>query len=144
MGAVNTLTTRSVHSTSTDGWIDRQEQFLQHVRSPYHRGEFSGAAVSEVANHPFCSDRIELQVAVDQSGGVSEAWHHGTSCITSLAAASILCEHIEGKSLAYLKNFSRDDMLALLDIQLTPLRQQCALVAHNALQQILQSQREDQ
>jgi len=117
-----------------------EERFLQHIRWPHHRGELRGPVASGESKHLFCGDRILLQLTFDKSEHISEAWHNGTGCITSLAAASILCEHIEGKSLAELKEFSEDDMLALLGIQLTPLRQQCALVAFNALRQILESQ----
>ena len=132
------------NSCNRSGWnVAQEDRFLEHLRSPYHSGELSGATDSATANHRFCGDRICLQVAFDSKDHVTEAWHNGNGCITSLAAASILCEYIEGKSLTKLQDFSKDDMLALLGIQLTPLRQHCALVAFHALQVILESQREE-
>ncbi len=113
--------------------------FLDHIHSPYHRGQLNNKTVNQAGRNPFCGDRIEVQLLFDTENEVDEAWHNGNGCITSLAAASILCEHIEGKSAVELAKFTRDDMLALLGIQLTPLRKHCALVAFNALREILVS-----
>lgn len=92
-----------------------------------------------MCKHPSCGDRILLQLAVDQNEQITEAWHDGNGCITSQAAASLLCEYIEGKSLSELRIMTKAEMLSLLGIQLTPLRQQCALLAFNALRAILAS-----
>jgi len=80
------------------------ERFLEHVRTPFHRGRLSDATLVQRMKHPYCGDSVTLQLAVEATSRVVEAWHDGTGCMTSLAAASILCEEIDGKSLAELRS----------------------------------------
>ncbi|GAB4159507.1 MAG: SUF system NifU family Fe-S cluster assembly protein [Planctomycetaceae bacterium] len=116
---------------------------LDHMQAPYHRGRLQTFSAKHASRNPFCGDRIELQLLIDEKSRITEAWHDGKGCMTSLAAASILCEFLEGHSLDNLLSFSKEQMLDLLGVQLTPLRQQCALVALNALKEILSSQAEE-
>ena len=67
---------------------------------------------------------------------ISEAWFEGKGCFLSQAAASVLCEHIEGQSLDGLHDFAAAEMLSLLGIPLTPRRQQCGLLAFQALKKL--------
>ena len=70
---------------------------------------------------------------------VREAYFTGTGCRVSQAAASMLVEHVEGRSVDHIKCFSARDMLALFGPPLTPLRQRCCLLAWQALQVALYS-----
>jgi nitrogen fixation NifU-like protein len=108
--------------------------FLQHVESPYHQGRLPQHDHSGAARNRICGDTIELQLRLNEHCRIDEAWLDGAGCITSRAAASILCENIEGQTLTDLRHFTPEQMLALIDLPLTPLRQQCALTSYNALQ----------
>ena len=109
-----------------------------HLRSPYHRGRIEHPTLEVSRSHSVCGDRVELQLRLEPGTQVIlEAWHQGTGCLISQAGASMLCEHIEGKSLVELTNFSREAMLELMGITLTPMRRECALLGFYALQQVV-------
>jgi len=55
------------------------------------------------------------------------------------ASASMLCRHIEGKSLQRLNKFAAPSMLKLIGVPLTPNRQQCGLLAFKALKTLAYS-----
>jgi nitrogen fixation NifU-like protein len=116
--------------------------FLDHARWPYHRGRLAGATRMHVVRHPTCGDHVCLQLRIDGSGEdarVGDAWFEGRGCLVSQAAASILCETIEGRRLADLRQFTAEAFLATLGTPLTPARRPCALLAWQALHGILAS-----
>lgn len=109
---------------------------LDHVRSPYHRGYLSHPTCSKVERNPLCGDQIELQLQI-QSRRIHQAYFDGRGCAVSLAAASLLCEHLEGQLVEVAFALQPETMLALLQIPLSPTRQQCALLAFRALKAML-------
>ncbi|HUG90869.1 MAG TPA: iron-sulfur cluster assembly scaffold protein, partial [Planctomycetaceae bacterium] len=93
-----------------------------------------------LVRHPTCGDHVCLQLRIDCSGDdarVAEAWFDGHGCLVSQAAASILCETIEGRRVADLRDFTADAFLATIGTPLTPARRGCALLAWQALHAIL-------
>ena len=82
---------------------------------------------------------MTLELAVDAHEHVREAFFDGKGCAISQAAASILCESIEGKSLAELREFQAKDMLDLLKVRLTASRQKCGLLGFKVLKTMLYS-----
>ena len=89
--------------------------------------------------HPSCGDMVRIELALDEQGLVREAYFTGVGCRISQAAASMLVEHIEGRTVDFLKQFSARDMLSLVGVPLTPLRQRCCLLAWQCLQQAIYS-----
>jgi nitrogen fixation NifU-like protein len=57
----------------------------------------------------------------------------GHGCSISQAAASMLCEHVEGLPLDTIKALGREDVLEMLGIELGPVRLKCALLALKTL-----------
>lgn len=110
-----------------------QDHILDHYDSPYHRGRCPAATHAHEDDNPLCGDfvHIDLQVEGDR---VAQAWFDGDGCCISQAAASMLVQQIEGKSLAEVRGFSADDMLKLFGARLTPNRQKCCLLGWRVLQ----------
>jgi len=69
--------------------------------------------------------RIDLKL---KDGRVDQVRFSGKGCSISTAAASMLTEAIEGKTLEEVKRMSRDDVLEMLGIELGPVRLKCALL----------------
>jgi nitrogen fixation NifU-like protein len=80
---------------------------------------------------------VRVQARVDEEGRVAEAYFEGEGCVISLAAASMLMEAVEGKSLAEVKAMSRQDMLDLLGIRLTTMRVKCAMLPLRTLEKAI-------
>ena len=79
--------------------------------------------------------QCELELLVDENHRVKEAWFDGHGCAISQAAASILTNEIEGKTLEELKDFQAPQMLELLRLRspLTASRQKCGLLCFKIL-----------
>ena len=65
-----------------------------------------------------------------EGGRVAQVRFSGTGCSISQAAASMVCEAIEGKSIDEVKALTRQDVLDLLGVdELGPVRSKCAMLA---------------
>ncbi|HUG70209.1 MAG TPA: iron-sulfur cluster assembly scaffold protein [Pirellulaceae bacterium] len=113
-----------------------EDHILRHHEEPYHNESFADATHRQRVDNPVCGDSVELQLGVCESRIVFQAWYTGSGCIISQASASMLVEYIEGKSLEQLSSFTAEDMLSLFGARLTPHRQQCCLLAWQALQKL--------
>lgn len=104
-----------------------QEELLDHYENPSNYGTLPNPDVSHEEDNPLCGDRIRIDLGVED-GIIKEVRFSGHGCTISLAAASMLTEEIEGKSLAEVKQLSRDDILEMIGIPLGPVRVKCALL----------------
>jgi nitrogen fixation NifU-like protein len=111
-----------------------QENILDHYDNPYHRGALEAPTLDYRDLNPLCGDEVRVQGRVDESGCLVEAYFDGEGCVISLAAASILMEAVEGKTLAEIKTMGREEMLDLLGIPLTTMRVKCAMLALRTLE----------
>ena len=111
-----------------------QENILDHYDNPYHRGALEAPTLDYRDLNPLCGDEVRVQGRVDESGCLVEAYFDGEGCVISLAAASILIEAVEGKTLAEIKTMGREEMLDLLGIPLTTMRVKCAMLALRTLE----------
>jgi nitrogen fixation NifU-like protein len=68
---------------------------------------------------------------------LTEAYFDGQGCVISLAAASMLMEVVEGKTLAEVKAMDRQAMLDLLGIPLTTMRVKCAMLPLRTLEKAI-------
>ena len=115
------------------------DHILDHFESPYHKGHLDCPTCSHSDRNPICGDQVTLELLVGEHQVVTEAYFNGKGCAISQAAASILCETIEGKSLAELRDFQAKQMLELLKVRLTASRQKCALLSFKVLKTMLYS-----
>jgi nitrogen fixation NifU-like protein len=114
------------------------EHILDHYESPYHKGHVAEPSCAHCDRNPICGDQICLELKIGDDR-VQQAWFDGKGCAISQAAASILCEHVEGKSLDELRALQARDMLDLLQVRLTPSRQKCGLLGFRVLKTMLYS-----
>jgi nitrogen fixation NifU-like protein len=116
-----------------------QEHVLDHYEDPYHRGHCDHPTHSHEGNNPLCGDVISIELRVDPSGKIEQAWFEGEGCCISQAAASMLMESVEGKSVEDIKKLTAEDMLKLFGPRLTPNRQKCCLLSWRVLQSAFHS-----
>lgn len=113
------------------------DHILDHFESPYHKGHLPQPTCTHSDRNPICGDQITVELLVDENDRVKEAYFDGKGCAISQAAASILCEAIEGKTLNELKDFQAQQMLQLLKVPLTASRQKCGLLSFKVLKTML-------
>lgn len=114
-----------------------QEHILDHYEDPYHRGPCPHCTHAHEDDNPLCGDVVKIELAVDPERKIRQAFFDGDGCCISQAAASMLVEHIEGKSVEDARAFSAADMLKLFGAKLTPNRQKCCLLSWRVLQQAM-------
>lgn len=124
-------------------WANEQEIYELHVmphqEQPFHRGRLEQPTHAHREDNPLCGDSVLVELRMTDQHILQEAWWVARGCLVCQASASMLLEHVQGKSLAQIEAFSAADMLALFAARLTPLRQRCCLLAWQALRQALQT-----
>lgn len=71
---------------------------LEHAKRPRNQGRLARATHAAAADNPLCGDeiRVELEIA---EGGVRAAGFEGRACAIATASASLMTEHLRGRSL---------------------------------------------
>lgn len=115
-----------------DSPLPETDDLLDHIESPYHKGRLERPTCVRTERNPLCGDQVQLQLLIED-GRIRQAWFDGRGCTISQAAASMLCELVEGRPLISAQQLQPQDLLALLGVPLSPVRQHCALLALRAL-----------
>jgi nitrogen fixation protein NifU and related proteins len=111
-----------------------QEHILDHYEDPYHRGSCPSCTHRHEDDNPLCGDVVQMELRIDDTGLIREVFFNGDGCCISQAAASMLTERMEGKSVDDVRQFSANDMLEMFGVRLTPNRQKCCLLPWRVLQ----------
>ena len=110
-----------------------RELILDHYRSPRMKGVVSPADVDYAEDNPVCGDHIHLTLQLDENDVVTAVGWEGEGCAISQASASMLYDTLLGKTLAEIRETSKDDILEMLGIDLSPVRLKCALLSLKVL-----------
>ncbi len=111
-----------------------QEIILDHYRSPRNFGPLPDADRAGAESNPLCGDHITLRLKLDPAHSKIETVRfEGDGCAISLASASMLTERLKGLSIDAAGQLTQADVLAALQIPLSPVRTKCALTGFVAL-----------
>lgn len=114
---------------------------LDHYQNPRNNtlltSEVSKLDIKSIDVHnPLCGDKLHMELR-EEDGVIREIGFTGEGCAISIASASMLIEHAKGKTKKELLEISVDDVLGLLNIELTPNRMKCALLSWEGLRKLL-------
>jgi nitrogen fixation NifU-like protein len=124
-----------------------REIILDHWRNPRKRGHLDPADVTVEGNNPLCGDEVLLTMRM-REGNVEAIAFDGHGCSISRASASMMCEGVDGLSVADAADLGRrfkammlegattddlGDLEALQGVARIPLRIKCAVLPWNAL-----------
>ena len=123
-----------------------REILLDHFERPRNRRELEDADVEEHIDNPLCGDHVTVYANL-REGTFEEVSFTGRGCSISQASASMLTEHLTGKSRdeaeekieAFLEmmrtqeNEELGELAALKGIVQTPNRIRCATLAWEAM-----------
>lgn len=112
-----------------------EEVILDHWRNPRNKGRLPNPDLVGVEVNPLCGDAVRLELRV-QDGKVAEVKFDGQGCAISQAAASLLTELIQGRSLAELEEMKAEELLSALG-GVIETRLTCALLPLRALRRAL-------
>jgi nitrogen fixation NifU-like protein len=110
-----------------------REVILDHYKNPRNHGTLDPHDFTYEDENPLCGDKLRIDVRLDDDQRVKEVAFSGRGCAISQASASMLTETIQGKPLAEVLKYSKDDLLDMLGIELGPVRLKCALLSLKVL-----------
>ena len=105
-----------------------REYILEHYRNPHNFGVLDEPTFEAEGTNPLCGDELKVQAIVGDDDTIAEVRFSGHGCAISQAAMSILSDEIVGKKVEDVAAMTRDDILELIGIELTPVRLKCALL----------------
>lgn len=117
-----------------------QEIILDHCHNPRNYGHLKKSSNTLTVDNPSCGDVITMEVRFEDDV-VREVAFSGEGCAISKAASSILTVYMKGKDRKTLIKFSKDDMINLLGIELSPNRLKCGLLAWEGMKKICQTKK---
>lgn len=109
-----------------------REDLLELYKSPINRGSLIDPTITVEERNPMCGDEITLDICVD-GDVVTDIKYRGDACAVSLISSSLVSEELIGKSIDDIKNFSKQEVLDLIGIELTTSRVKCAMLILDAL-----------
>jgi len=83
-----------------------------------------------------CGDNMFIYLRVE-NGIVKDASFFSTGCLVCIVFASKLTEMIKGMRVQDVCKLKKEDLLKLLDLEITPLKMQCACLSLEAVQNCL-------
>jgi nitrogen fixation NifU-like protein len=112
--------------------MDYREYILDHYRNPRNYGKLDHPDVQASDSNPLCGDQLSMDLQVE-GAHVTEVRFRGRGCAISQAAASMLTEMIEGKTVEEVIQLGKEDILDALGIPISPARTKCAFLSLRVL-----------
>jgi len=110
-----------------------REHILDHSQNPRNYGTLEEpVSIRREEYNPLCGDRLTVEMRVE-GDTVTAVRFHGHGCAISQAAMSMLSEEMVGKSVDEVKQISKEDLLDMLGIPISPVRLKCALLSLKAV-----------
>ena len=116
--------------------MDYREYILDHYRNPHNYGTLEHPDAHAEDSNPLCGDQLAIDLHIE-GDRVSEVRFQGRGCAISQAAASMLSEMIEGKTVDEVVQLGKDDILETLGIPISPARTKCAFLSLRVLHRSL-------
>ncbi len=88
-------------------------QVIDHFEHPRCAGELPNANTRVRVENPVCGDILELAARIE-GGTITEVRFKAKGCVASMAAASALCEKINGAQIASAQAITRQQIIETL------------------------------
>lgn len=108
------------------------KHILEHSKAPHNQGVLNPCSGKSEKYNPLCGDKISVTLKV-KNNIIEDIKFMGEGCAISQAAMSMLTDEFKGKSIEYAKNFSKEDIIDMLGIELSPTRLKCAILGRDAV-----------
>ena len=91
-----------------------REIILEHFKSPRHHGRLEKPDIAAQGANPFCGDELEVTLSLENDQ-IKEIRFQAKGCSISQAAASMMTEAIEGKTLEAAQEIAAKFKAVMLD-----------------------------
>lgn len=111
-----------------------REQLMEEYKNPSNKGSLANPSVAVSKNNPFCGDKINLQLKVNE-GMIEDIMFDGPACAVSVASSSLVTNWAKGKSVSEVAKLRKEEVLDMLGVELTTSRVKCAVLVLEALKE---------
>ncbi len=115
-----------------------REELMEIYKHPHNRGSMTNPSVSVVKDNPMCGDQISFQLLI-KDGVIKDAKYNGSACAVSIISSETLLVALKDKTVGQAGKLSKDDILDLVNLNLTTSRVKCATLCLDALHEALQT-----
>ncbi len=109
-----------------------REEIMDHFKHPNNRGRLQNPTVHVKETNPMCGDEIDLDLVIND-GLIQQVGFEGQACSVSVVSSSFLTEYIKDKPISELKKLTKEDLLTMMDLNLSTSRIKCATLILEAL-----------
>ncbi len=123
---------------------DRQAQIdfiLDHYENPRHYGPLADATVVRKGGNPGCGDVVTFYLRVGSEGRITGISFQGEGCTISQAAASMVAELFDGKTLDDVEETQSEAILDLIGREVASTRLRCATLGLNTVKEAVKAAR---
>ena len=116
--------------------MDRQEYIetlLDHYESPRNKRVIEDAEIDYTGGNPGCGDIVRMYAKLDGDDRITDVSFEGEGCTISQAAASIITEMAQGKTLTELEGMNYQTLVEELGSEVVAPRIKCAVLALGTL-----------
>ena len=117
--------------------MERQEYIefiLDHFNNPRNKGALDDPDMLVNGGNPGCGDVVTLFVKLDEQDRITDIKFDGHGCTISMAAASLLTEMVQDKTLAQVRQMNYGKLIDTLGREVVQSRLRCATLAMDTLQ----------
>jgi nitrogen fixation protein NifU and related proteins len=119
-----------------------KEELMAIYKNPMNRGHMDDPSVEVDGKNPMCGDKITLQLKIED-GRIADAKFDGSACAVSIISSAMATDFIIGKTIEEALKLNKDDLLKMMDLNLTTSRVKCATLIVNAIKDALEIYAED-
>jgi nitrogen fixation protein NifU and related proteins len=112
-----------------------REIIIDHYKNPRNTGTIKSPSKTLGSVNYSCGDETTITLIID-NGKIIDIKHDTRGCAISIAATSLLCQQIRGKTLKYIKSIKNKDVIDLLGGEISPSRMKCALLPLDAIKKL--------
>lgn len=103
-----------------------RDYILEHYKEPHHFGTLEQHDLTAHDVNPMCGDELQVQLAVDENGVITDIAFEGKGCAISQASASIASDEYIGMNVKDIPGLDQEWLEDLLGIDISPTRKKCA------------------
>lgn len=114
-----------------------RDELMDIYKDPSHKGQLDNPTTESTKENPLCGDVMSLQLRIADNK-IQDIKFDGAACAVSVISAELLAEELIGKSIEEAREMTKEDLLELLDLELTTSRVKCATLVLDALKGALE------
>ncbi len=107
------------------------EELIKYYEHPSNKRKIEKSTANAEEENVSCGDVITAYLRLN-GRKIEEATFEGSGCVISMGSASMLTEHLKGKTIDQLEKMGRDDVLKLIGVNPGPVRMHCATLSLRA------------